>query len=85
MEYWTLHTHTHKKKKKKEERRKVEQSTTIEFKRRKRDWNGEPKLASDGLLMTWSNRSFAKFIVKLPLYIIETIQSYYVFKNIKNC
>ena len=31
------HTHTHTKKKKK---RKVEQSTTIEFKRRKRDWNG---------------------------------------------
>ena len=44
------HTHTHTQKKKK--KRKVEQSTTIEFKRRKRDWNGEPKLASDGLLMT---------------------------------
>ena len=56
MEWNTEHyTHTHKKKKKKkkkEERRKVEQNTTIEFKRRKRDWNGEPKLASDGLLMT---------------------------------
>ena len=46
------HTHTQKKKKKRKKKRKVEQSTTIEFKRRKRDWNGEPKLASDGLLMT---------------------------------
>ena len=45
------HTHTHTQKKRKK-KRKVEQSTTIEFKRRKRDWNGEPKLASDGLLMT---------------------------------
>ena len=50
---WKIEHYTKKKKKrKKKKERKVEQSTTIKFKRRKRDWNGEPKLASDGLLMT---------------------------------
>ena len=52
---WNAEHYTKKERKKertKEERRKVEQSTTIEFQRRNRDWNGEPKLTSDGLQIT---------------------------------